>query len=421
MKNLLILLAFVTCLFITPSFYAQGDYEWINKGEGRLDNEGLYTDAKGNTYITGTFAGNVKLDSISLSTGNINKHEIYVAKYSTTGKIIWAKKFNAANLGTEAGYSVYADTTGNCYVVGTISVQTVFGAVTLNPTGYEDAFIVKLDPSGTVLWAKLGTGPYQIEAFAVTCDKLNNVYVTGRFRFTATFGSFSITAKGTNADIFLVKYDAAGNVLWIKQAGTENGQDIGYGTITDSQNNVYITGHFEGSGTFDTLSVNAGVYIAKYDLNGKLIWVRSGGSNISCNFYSIGVDAADNIYTAGNIADGKIIFGNDTLTAAKSDMMVCKFKSDGNKIWLRKFEGSNEEYATTLRVDPAGNAYIGGYSYSKEIDFGPYHFTSYGDADAFECLEAFFVAFLNADAYAKRVAWLKCRYVIFELCLFDKI
>src|SRR6185295_12728347 len=212
------------------------------------------------------------------------------------------------------GNAIYADAAGNCYLAGTISAVTTFGSITLTPSGYEDAFTAKLDPSGKVLWAKLGTGPYQADAMSITTDKSSNIYVTGRFRYTINFDSFSMTAKGSNYDIFIVKYDPSGNVLWVKQAGSDNGQDIGYGVATDQQNNVYITGHFEGSGTFDTVSVNAGIFIAKYSEAGNLIWVRvSVPDNASSNLYSISVDAANTIYTAGQFANGKVIFENDTL------------------------------------------------------------------------------------------------------------
>lgn len=375
----LLLIAF---LIAAKLFKAQGDYEWINAATGNITNEGLYTDAAGNTYTTGFIRGTVKFDTITLSTGNINKDELFVAKHSAAGKVIWAKKFTAASQGTESGYSVYADAAGNCYIAGSISVQTQFDSISVTPVQYEDAFVAKLSPSGKTLWVKLGSGNYQQDAMAVTTDQLNNVYVTGRFRFTATFGNLSITAKGTNHDVFVVKYDSNGTVQWVKQGGTDGGQDIGFAIVTDQQNNVYVAGHFEGSGNFDTVDVKATVFIAKYNTNGQLIWVSAAGDVPSCEYSSIGLDAAGNIYTAGYLS-ADLIFENDTLKPQQSDILVCKFKPDGKKAWVKKIGGTDNDVATSIRVDAQGNSYIGGYFYSKGIDFGPIHLNSYGDADAF--------------------------------------
>jgi hypothetical protein len=82
-----------------------------------------------------------------------------------------------------------------------------------------------LAQSPSWIWAN-GEGDTDIEgSHCVTTDAFNNVYVTGLFRNTISFGTFTLTSAGLN-DIFIVKYDAVGNVIWAKSEGSI-GDDFG--------------------------------------------------------------------------------------------------------------------------------------------------------------------------------------------------
>src|SRR5258706_5562555 len=105
-------------------------------------------------------------------------------------------------------------------------------------------------------WAR-SAGSVNDDYSNATCtDASGNVYITGTFQgSTITFGSYTLhnTATG-NLDVFIVKYDAGGNVVWAKSGGgTLN--DWAYGITTDLNGNVFITGHFVSPHvTFDTIT-----------------------------------------------------------------------------------------------------------------------------------------------------------------------
>src|SRR5262249_15588623 len=136
--------------------------------------------------------------------------------------------------------------------------------------------------AGNVLWAKGATGTNMDEALGVSTDPFGNIFVTGYFASdTLTLGTISLTDVG----VFIAKYDSAGNILWAKSAG---GTSIGRSIATDSQGNVIVTGDFRSSTiTFGaTTLVNADqqfptpdYFIVKYDSSGNALWAKRAGGN----------------------------------------------------------------------------------------------------------------------------------------------
>lgn len=141
------------------------------------------------------------------------------------GDYLWAKSFGGN--GNDQVTDVSTDVNGNIYITGYFySPVITFGSINLTnsqvitdpktpPT--SDVYIVKYDAAGNVLWAKSG-GMGDIDyAYSTALDSYGNAYVTGKFSNSITFGSTQLVSKGS-FDIFIVKYDPAGNVLWAKSA-----------------------------------------------------------------------------------------------------------------------------------------------------------------------------------------------------------
>ena len=149
---------------------------------------------------------------------------------------VWAKSAGGAS--AEYGQGTAADAVGNIYLVGTN---------TLTNNGDFDVFITKYDAAGNVLWAHSAGGSAMDYGYGIATDHAGNVYITGWFNSTTiTFGAFTLTNAGTGPDIFLVKYDSTGNVVWAKRAGGTAG-DTGYSVATDADCNVYVTGEFQST------------------------------------------------------------------------------------------------------------------------------------------------------------------------------
>ena len=120
--------------------------------------------------------------------------------------------------------------------------------------------------------------------------------------------------------MFILKYDALGNVLWAKRAGGID-DDAGTGITTDSDKNIYITGNYTSPTiNFDSIVLtndSAGyndIFVAKYDTSGKVLWaVRAGGYNDDLCRGGIAIDRNKNLYISGMYWNSPIIFGSDTL------------------------------------------------------------------------------------------------------------
>ncbi|MBI3502643.1 MAG: SBBP repeat-containing protein, partial [Bacteroidetes bacterium] len=115
--------------------------------------------------------------------------------------------------------------------------------------------------SPAYLWAQHAGGTSYDEGRSIATDANGNVLVTGIFQSsTITFGTTTLTnANAGYPDIFIVKYDASGNVLWAKSAGGTSA-DYGYGIAADANGNVLVTGYFLSPAiTFGTTTLtNAG-------------------------------------------------------------------------------------------------------------------------------------------------------------------
>ena len=148
----------------------------------------------------------------------------------------WAKK---AGTNFDAwATAVAADDLGNSYAVGTYGPSLTFGSSTITSNGFYDAYLVKYDANGNAIWAKGAGGSGFDNTSSVTTDHAGNIYVTGWFDSPSiTFGSTTLTnVTGTSNDIFIVKYDSNGNVLWAKSAGG-TGEDSARCVTTDALGN----------------------------------------------------------------------------------------------------------------------------------------------------------------------------------------
>ncbi|HEY9046442.1 MAG TPA: SBBP repeat-containing protein [Ohtaekwangia sp.] len=215
-------------------------------------------------------------------------------------------------------------------------------------------------------------------------DDSGNVYITGSFEETAAFGNTTLTALNTQ-DIFLVKYNAEGNVVWVKQgAGTST--DMAYSIARDAQNNIYITGMFHESITFDNVKLTAvgltDTFIAKYTSAGELVWVkRDGGGADGLNKSrgrSITLDTSGNIYIAGTFV-GNVVFGTTRLSADSRfyyNMYIAKYNPAGVLQWVTQATGNSS--GESIAVDQSGSIYVTG-SFGGTVAWGNTTLASIGE------------------------------------------
>ena len=150
-----------------------------------------------------------------------------------------------------------ADRFGNSYVAGSVSDSVRLGPDTLLSAGLTDAFVAKLDGTGTIRWMRRGGGNDSDVANAVAVDSLGAVYITGRYYDSAMFGTVQLDDTSGNGDIFVVKYDGDGAPQWGRTAGGLY-LDEGRAIAVDLRRDVRVAGSLTDVATFGSNHVRVG-------------------------------------------------------------------------------------------------------------------------------------------------------------------
>jgi hypothetical protein len=226
-------------------------------------------------------------------------------------------------------------------------------------------------------WAR-SLGP--MYANAVSADANGNVYAAGFFQGTIDFdpgpGVFNLTATANSADIFISKYNSAGNFIWARALGGSM-PDYALAIAGDGTGAVFVTGFFQGSCDFDpgpgtyslTASGGQDAFVAKLDSNGGLVWAKSFAGSSTAK--AIALDESGNIYTTG-FYTGTVDFdpGPGTFNLfGQADVFISKLDAAGNFVWTKSFGSGNWEQANSLAV-ASGYVYTTGY-FSGPVDFNP--------------------------------------------------
>lgn len=242
----------------------------------------------------------------------------------------WAKK--AGNTGSDQSHAITTDMLGNVFVTGDFIGTITFGSTTLTDGGSGGYFLVKYSPSGTVLWAQLLNG----SGAGMATDNAGNLYVTGSYYGSKLFGSTLLTSSGAS-DLFVAKYDPSGLVLWAKSAGGTSNDDYGTSIKWDGAGHLYVTGNFRSdSAIFEAVALdnkgsnNSDMFVARYNSGtGALIWVKSTGGNRDDVGNGITSDANQNAYVTGSFSSDTVIFGSTLLISSAFG---------ANNIFLTKYD-----------------------------------------------------------------------------------
>jgi hypothetical protein len=236
--------------------------------------------------------------------------------------------------------------------------------------------------SPTWQWARGGSGNLA-EGISMTSDAVGNSYLTGYFHDTLIFDSYTLIGHNSVGTVFLAKYDSNGNLVWAK-CPYGNSNSIGYSVTTDLYGNVYITGQFANTNSlmFDseilTCSGSVNIFVVKYDSNGNVIWAKGYGGMSADESFAIATDVSGNVFITGLFTTFQISFGSTTLyNSGNTDVFIAKIDSSGQAIWAKSANGDMNDQASSIAIDNTGNAYITGYFYSPVLIFGIYTITNF--------------------------------------------
>jgi len=292
-------------------YASDGRLVWAKAAMGKLDEAHAITvDADGNSYVTGFFGaptvfGANEPNETTLVPAGIP--DVFVAKYTNSGLLEWAKR--AGGAGNDQGYGIAVDSSGRSYVTGIFDGPATFGAGESNETTLDSGgvFIAQYEGDGRLGWAKRTGGTV---GRAIAVDQDGNPYVTGSFFFrNATFGegeAHQTTLPHVGeSDIFVAKHTSSGLLVWARAAGGDRAEE-GLGIAVDGTGKSHVTGYFSGTSTFGRQEPNETILTAEGATDMFLAKFFSG----ACGD---GVTDSDEECDDGNATDG------DGCTRCKDD------------------------------------------------------------------------------------------------------
>jgi len=215
---------------VVPVFGQSVDTAWVRRyngpGHGGDGAVAMVVDGSGNVYVTG------------YSYGSGTSEDYATIKYDPAGNQLWVKRYNGPGNDDDYANAIAVDGSGNIYVTGS-STDSVTSS---------DYATIKCDPAGNLLWVQRYNGPVDDNdyASAIAVDGSGNVYVTG----------YSV-GSGTSWDYATLKYDPAGNQLWVKTYNDPgNSDDYACAMVVDGSGNVYVTGaSYDSGATYDYATI----------------------------------------------------------------------------------------------------------------------------------------------------------------------
>lgn len=245
-----------TANLFVAKYSSQGNPIWARQGGGSKgggsNGAALGVDAAGNIYLAGGFGISAVFGSTTVLAPSPNTgSNILLVKCNSNGDFLWAKNEGGPSAVSVAGIAV--DSQGNSLITGMLGGspdrKAIFGPYTFTIDTF-DAFLVKHDAEGNVLWANQIGGPSTEYATGLAMDKAGNGYITGIFGSPVlTLGPTTKLLSNGNKLVFAIKYDPQGKVL-VAQREALCGGAINPAIAVGPKQDIYLAGYFSGTTSF---------------------------------------------------------------------------------------------------------------------------------------------------------------------------
>jgi hypothetical protein len=275
------------------------DHVWVEK---------ILIDGESNVLVAGRC---IKDSSIE---NHIMNKTGFIAKYTNDGNLLWIKDFYFP-IGNNPAYDLKSDLSGNiffCSTVSTVGDNEVAPGVFIQSAGGEDGFLAKFDSEVNLIWIKTISGEKFEIPTSLAVSENGEVYLTGICGgYDNTVSNFEDQILATTRKkIFVAKYNAQGNCLWVKSGGS-NGSDHANGIIVNKSNQALLVGDFGylgGNAFFDSFELlttshhQMNLFLTAYNSDGSVAWAEGSypGSGIG---RAITIDRSGSIYLTGDYAN----------------------------------------------------------------------------------------------------------------------
>lgn len=347
---------------------------------------GFAFDKNANMFVAGIFYGDDYVGPYYLSSTTPYKYNSFIAKTNKGGLVLWAKTIGSNESVTVQ--RIETDNLGNVFICGFYVTDLVYDGVTLPSSGATDAFIMKIDNAGALLWWDHTMGTTGSELFFdLAVNNSGDVYVTGEFNGSMNIqGAYYFAAPSSVFDMCVIKFNGAtGAFVWARQTNSSFGSNsCGRRIAVDNLGNTYVLGNFgTGYTTFGDYTIYGSFndyFVSRLDEGSNYIYTNDIGDIPNGYICNIEADVLGNIYMAGNFGGfspySATISGTTITSPGNSEIFLAKYNSDFIMQWIQQGGGtSTGDFAADLAVANDGDAYIA-FSSGASVTFGAVSATS---------------------------------------------
>lgn len=295
-------------------------------------------------------------------TNNHGDSDMWVVKLDSSGNIVWRKTLGGSRF--DEALSVISTPDGGYTIAG--NTNSADGDVTgyhdsNDDGGRRDMWVVKLNSNGNIIWQKALGGSQDETAYSIISTPDGGYAVTG----STTSANGDVTSNKGRNDIWVVKLDANGNIIWQKTLGGSS-DDIAH-SITIAPDGGYAIAAYTESVDGDVTG-NHGrgdMWVVKLDNSGNTVWQKAlGGAEIDNGSHiTITPDGGYAVAGMTSSSDGDI-----TSNHGQNDMWIVKLDGNGNKAWQKTLGGSSSDGASSAIATPDGGYILAGGTSSKDGD-----------------------------------------------------
>jgi hypothetical protein len=313
----------------TAKFSPEGKVLWVKAagGSGYDYGHGLIVDGNGDIVITGAVQGRA-----SFGTGTVDGKggSIFCAKYGADGTLKWLRASSGVS---GSGHGIAVDGGGNLYLGGNVSGKGAFGSVAIDTPG-QSALALKLTPAGEAVWASVIPGSPGALYHEITCDAAGRVWGAGMFKGKVTVAGETFASSGEkDNDGLIVHLDATGSVKWARHLHGP-GTDYCLGVATDERGNAYVCGDFNANTSLAGKPLatrgSGDIFLAAFDPAGSLNWVELAGGMKNDSAYPLVFRAPDELVFAGAFSAPAMFGTREAKESGASDLYGAKWRLSKN-------------------------------------------------------------------------------------------
>lgn len=366
--------------FFIAKYTPDGAVEWVRHGGGENQDQVscLRMDTDGSIYVSVSFFESFSFQNVSFTSFNSFDADLALMKLDANGQVVWARHIGGDGMDWTTEMILRPD---GIYMQG-----QYYGTLRLDSThqvtsaGDFDVYWTKFTLDGDPVWVRSLGGLSQDNPGGMGIDANGDIISTGTFYGTASISGTVLQPVGQQGS-FLVKLTNAGSLIWAKSEAT------GILAMTlDPNGNIYTTGNFTGSQSFGSYPITSrGTYdgfVAKFNNNGVALWARSFGSTDVDFGYSIAYGGNGLVYTSGSYSNGARFGALPAQTSRGTmDGFVAAYTTSGDPSWVFTYGGRLQDQLINLSVDRIGNSLYATGFFVDTCRVGSQQLTSYGDVD----------------------------------------